>query len=136
MPTCAFSARASRRGGIWWLKYHSNGKVYWESSKSEVYADAERLLKRRLGDMVTGKFAGLQPERVKIKQLTELVLQEYKENGKSSVADVESRLRLHLLPEVGAIRVADFGPSTFADTSRCASSRRQQTRASTENWPS
>ena len=98
-----------QRGAVWWLKYHSNGRVYRESSKSEVYADAERLLKRRLGDIVTGKFGGLQPERIKVKQLTDLVLQEYRENGKSSVADVESRLRLHILPQLGAVRLADFG---------------------------
>jgi len=97
------------RGGIWWLKYYRNGKSYRESSKSKVYEDAERLLKRRLGEIVTGKFAGLEPERIKLRQLTGLVIEDYRENGKATFVDVQCRLKLHVLPELGEVRVADFG---------------------------
>lgn len=96
-------------GKLWWLKYHSSRKVYGESSKSEVYADGERLLKRRLGDIATGKFGGLEPERIKVSQLTDLVFQENEENGKASIADLESRLRLHIPPQLANVHVADFG---------------------------
>ena len=39
-----------QRGGVWWLKYDRNGMPYRESSGSESYTDAERLLKRRVGE--------------------------------------------------------------------------------------
>ena len=42
----------------WWIKYTRNGQVFRESSGWDKYADAERLLKRRLGEIATGKFAG------------------------------------------------------------------------------
>ena len=97
------------RGEIWWLKYHRNGQCFRESSKSTVYADAERLLKRRLGEIVSGKFSGLEPERIQIRRLTDLVIQDYKENGKKTLSGVESKLELHILPQFGNVRVADFG---------------------------
>jgi transposase-like protein len=49
----------------WWIKYSRDGQIFRESSESDNYDEAERLLKRRLGEIVTGKFAGLTPERVR-----------------------------------------------------------------------
>ena len=98
-----------RRGDVWWLKYYRGGKPFRESSKSDIYADAERMLKRRHGEIVTGKFAGLEPERITVRQLIDLVKQDYRENGKASLNDVTCRAKLHLLPEFGDVRVAEFG---------------------------
>ena len=64
-----------RRGRIWWLKYYRNGKPYRESSTSTLYTDAEQLLKRRQGEIVTGRFAGLEPERITVRELIDLVIQ-------------------------------------------------------------
>ena len=36
-----------QRGGIWWVRYHSNGRWHDESSGSSERGTAERLLKRR-----------------------------------------------------------------------------------------
>ena len=96
---------------IWWIKYRGSGQVFRESSGSEKYADAERLLKRRLGEIATGRFAGLGPERIRFSDLTGAVMTDYSENGRSSMAHVERRLRLHLLPALGGVRAADFGTS-------------------------
>lgn len=49
--------------GHWWIKYSAGGQIFRESSKSERYADAERLLKKRIGEVVTGAFHGLQIEK-------------------------------------------------------------------------
>jgi hypothetical protein len=69
----------------WWIKYSKNGKPFRESSNSYDRRDAERLLKRRLGEVVTGKFAGLAPERIKIQDLTAAVVQDYTDNDRASV---------------------------------------------------
>jgi integrase len=98
-----------QRGGVWWIKFYRNGQPVRESSKSDSYAEAERLLKRRQGEVVTGKFVGLQPERIRVAQLAEEVVEEYQRNKRASTDDVRSRLKCHLLPALGAIRAAELG---------------------------
>src|SRR5215831_18116649 len=95
----------------WWIKYSKGGQIFRESSGSYDQREAERLLKRRLGEVVTGRFAGLTPERIRIQDLTADVIQDYADNDRSSVAHVERRLRLHISPVLGETRAADFGTS-------------------------
>jgi integrase len=95
----------------WWVKYSKGSQVFRESSGSYDERDAQRLLKRRLGEVVTGKFAGLRPERIRIHDLTAEVVQDYADNDRSSLAHVKRRLKLHITPSLGEIRAADFGTS-------------------------
>ena len=69
---------------------------------------AERLLKRRQGEIVMGKFAGLGPERIRMSDLFEDLKEDYRVNRRNSLAQLESRLRNHLLPAFGETRAADF----------------------------
>jgi len=64
---------------IWWIKYSKNGQTFRESSGSEKYGDAERVLKRRLGEIVSGKFAGLGPERIRMAALFDDVVEVYRD---------------------------------------------------------
>jgi len=50
-----------RRGRIWWIKYYRHGKAFRESSKSKMVSDAKRLLRKREGEVITGKFLGPKP---------------------------------------------------------------------------
>jgi integrase len=97
------------RGSIYWIKYYRNGQPFRESSESEAYEEAERLLKRRQGEIVTGKFAGLTPERVRIGRLIDLVIEDYEDNGRRNLRDVKWRAERHLRPKLAEIRAADFG---------------------------
>jgi integrase len=108
---------------MWWIKFHRCGQAFRESSDSENYGDAERLLKRRLGEVATGRFAGLGPERIRFRELAEEVLSDYRDNDRSSVGHVERRLKLHLLPAFGEIRAADF---STAHVRRYINARREQ----------
>jgi integrase len=92
----------------WWIKYYRTGQPFRESSHSESYDDAERLLKRRQGEIVTGKFAGLAPERVRISALLDLVVADYEEYGRNSAADVKWRMNKHVKPALGDLRAAEF----------------------------
>lgn len=112
-----------RRGRVWWIKCHRQGRAFRESSHSESYGDAERLLKRRLGEIVTGKFAGLGPERIRFRELAQEVLTDYRDNERASIGHVERRLHLHLLPAFGEIRAADF---STAHVKRYIHARREQ----------
>jgi integrase len=67
----------------WWIKYSAGGQIFRESSKSDRYGDAERLLKTRIGEVATGAFHGLQIEKTTIDQLLDDVLLDYGTNGKA-----------------------------------------------------
>jgi integrase len=97
-----------RRGTTWWVKYHRNGRTYRESSGSDNFTDAERLLKKRMGEIVTGRFAGLAVERIRMDELFDDVLEDYQVNGRASIVQVRSRLKLHLSPAFGSLRAAQL----------------------------
>src|SRR5579862_5190281 len=96
------------RRSIWWIRYSHRGKQVRESSHSTVYADADRLLKKRQGDIVTGKFAGLEPDRVTVLELFKEVEQDCKDNLRSSLPQLLSRLKNHLIPAFGNLRAAEL----------------------------
>jgi hydrogenase maturation factor HypF (carbamoyltransferase family) len=85
----------------YWIQYCRDGRIYRESTKTANYAEAERLLKRRQGELVTGRFAGLEPERVLVAQLLDDVLEDFAANARKSLSSVEggnpaaSRFRPH-----------------------------------------
>jgi hypothetical protein len=95
------------RGSIWWIRYSDKGRQIRESSESTVFDDADRLLKKRQGEVVTGKFAGLGPERVTMAELLVDVEQDYRDNGRTSLPQLLSRLK-RLKPAFGNIRAAEF----------------------------
>jgi integrase len=99
------------RGGVYWIKFYRRGKPVRESSHSDSYGDAERLLKRRQGEVVSGKFTGLEPERIRLKQLFDEVVEDYRLNERSSLGHLERRLKLHLRGAFAEIRAAEFGTS-------------------------
>jgi hypothetical protein len=96
------------RGQIYWIKYRRNGQVFRESSESTDPAIADKLLKLRNGEIVTGKFAGLDPLRVRLADLFQDVVDDYRINQRKSIVQLQSRLDRHLIPAFGQIRASDF----------------------------
>src|SRR5258708_2691008 len=92
----------------WWIRYSRAGKQFRESAKTDNYHEAERMLKRRQGEIATGAFTGLAPERIRISQLLQEMLDDMKANGRHSYNSAEGGVRLHLVPFMGSVRVADF----------------------------
>jgi hypothetical protein len=66
---------------------------------SDNFEDAERLLKKRQGEVVTGKFAGLALERIRMADLFDDVVEDYRINSRNSIAHLQSRLKNHLRPQ-------------------------------------
>ena len=62
-----------QRGAVWWIKYYRNGKPYRETSGSDKESEARKLLKKRLGEIVLGRFVGPDAERVTIRELAEAI---------------------------------------------------------------
>lgn len=92
----------------WWIKYRKNGQVFRESSGSEEFAKAERLLKIRAGEIAAGRFQGLNPERTTTDELIDDVLLDYRVNGKA-VRFAASAINNHLRPYFSGRRAITVG---------------------------
>ena len=92
----------------WWIKYYRDGKPFRESSGSEKQADAERLLKKRAGEIATGKFLGLSPERIRMSELFHDVVEDYQAADRRTLSSLNGRLKNHISPFFGELRAAEF----------------------------
>ena len=90
-----------RRGHIWWIRYHKNGKRHEESSGSTKEGEAKGLLRLREGDIERG--VGVTPKvgRIRFDEAVTHVLNDYRTNRKRSLDDVERRIEKHLKPFFG-----------------------------------
>ncbi len=96
-----------KRGNIYWIKYYRNGKPYCESSRSKKEADAKRLLKKREGEIASGKLPGIYFERVRFDELGQDFLSDYRINQKKSLKRAERSIN-HLKKTFEGIRVVDI----------------------------
>ncbi|MBN2282755.1 MAG: tyrosine-type recombinase/integrase, partial [Deltaproteobacteria bacterium] len=96
-----------KRGNVFWIKYHRNGKPYRESSRSVKEVDARRLLKKREGEIAQGKLPGIYFDKVKFDELSEDFLNDYKINQKKSLDRAERSVD-HLKQSFEGMRVVDI----------------------------
>lgn len=101
-------------GDTWYIKYYRNGKPYVESSKSKKKGDAERLLKLREGQIVEGKFHGLQAEKTRFEDLKKDLLRDYEVNAKKSQWRIKISLD-HLERHFGGMRVNEITGTHIGD---------------------
>jgi len=99
------------RGEIYWIKYYRDGKPYFESTKKTDAQQAGKVLKKRLAEIMTGTFIGPRIERIRIAELAEDFLRDYKINGRRSLDDAEARWLLHLKPVFGHLRALQVSTS-------------------------
>ena len=99
---------------VWWIKYSRNGKPYRESAKTTNQRKAENVLKTRLAEIATGTFIGPQAERVRVEDLADDFLREYRINGRKSLDDAQTRWDLHLKPFFGVLRAKDVTSDLIA----------------------
>jgi hypothetical protein len=99
---------------VWWIKYSRNGKPFRESTKTTNRRKAEAYLKIRLAEITSGTFSGPEIERVRIEDLADDLLRDYRINGKKSLDDVQAHWRLHLKPFFGFLRAVDVTSDLIA----------------------
>jgi integrase len=99
---------------VWWIKYSRYGKPYRESTGTANKKTATHKLKNRLAEITTGTFAGPQAERVRVEELADDFIREYRINGRKSLADTETRWNLHLKPFFGVLRAIDVTSELIA----------------------
>jgi len=95
------------RGSTWWVRYTDRGRQIRESAGTTSFEEADRYLKKRQGEVVTGKFAGLTAERITIDDLLNGVEEDYRDNARRSLPQLLSRLK-RLRPAFDNVRAVDF----------------------------
>jgi integrase len=101
------SGTVYRRGRIWWIQYFVRGQLVPESTGFTEKADAENLLKQRIGEVAAGRRAG--PERATIADLCRLVVEDNRLRKLRDAKHVEWRYKAHIKPLLGSLLVSRFG---------------------------
>ena len=111
-------ASPRRRGSIfqngsatWWIKFSDRGIPRRENSHSTDLRVAEKLLQRRLAEVLTGTY--IPRENIGVDELINDLLEEHRVNGRKSTPDVEARWRLHLAPFFSRRRATDVTTDQF-----------------------
>jgi site-specific recombinase XerD len=91
----------------WWIYYNHNGKQLKENSRSAKESDAWRLLKKRHGEISAGKPVGPDVQRTTFEDLQEMLVNDYKANGRRSLKDTRNAIA-HLRSFFGDSRVIEI----------------------------
>ena len=78
--------------GWCYIKYYRDGKPIAEATGTKNKAEARRLLQARLGQLAEGRYIGPAAERVTFEDLAEMVLNDYRVNGRKSLKWVAEML--------------------------------------------
>ncbi len=96
-----------QRGSVWWIKYYQNGKSIRESSNSKSKMVADRLLKRREGEIAQGKIPGVFFEKITFEKLADGIIQDYKINEQKSLERIEVAIE-HLKGKFSGLKVGQI----------------------------
>lgn len=96
-----------RRGRIWWMQYYVRASLVQESTGFTEKADAENLLKQRIGEVAAGRRTG--PQRATIADLCALVIEDNRLRKLRDAKHVEWRYRAHIEAALGKLPVSRFG---------------------------
>jgi len=92
---------------VLWIKYHRNGVPVRESAQTTKPKEAEKVLRKRLGEISTGVYSGPKLEKIKVSELADDLIREYRINRRKSIDDLEARWKLHLKPFFGVLRAVE-----------------------------
>lgn len=122
-PRGTGSILTMKGSAVLWIKYHRNGVPVRESAHTTKAKEAEKLLRKRLGEIAVGVFAGPKLEKIKVSELADDLIRDYRINGLKSIDDLEARWKLHLKPFFGALRAVEVTSDLVA---RYIDSRQQE----------
>ena len=103
-----------KRGEVSWIKYYRNGKPYRESSHSGKITLAQRLLKKREGEISEGKLPGIHFDKVTFDELAEDFLTDYRIDEKDTLSKAERSVR-YLKKTFEGMRATDITTAKIKD---------------------
>lgn len=95
-----------RRGNYWWIGFVKDHRRHEESSKSTRRSDAVRLLRVREGAAERGEVVIAPGKQLTFEQAAVALLNDYRINGRKSLAHAERRIRKHLAPWFGGWKLS------------------------------
>jgi integrase len=97
------------RSPFYWLKWVGlDGQPQYESSRSADYNTAKTMLAEREGKLAAGVPVTSAIGRLKFRDAAADLETDFRVNGRKSLDEVERRLRLHLLPYFGRLRMVEI----------------------------
>lgn len=103
-----------KRGSIFWIKYYRQGRPYRESSHSDLITYAQRLLRKREGEIAEGKQPGIYFDRVTFDELAQDFITDYRINGKDTLSQAE-RFVNSLSESFKGMKVVNIGTDKIKD---------------------
>jgi len=94
---------------FWWLKYvGTDGHPQYESSRSTDHSVAKDILRDREGKLSQGVPVTAAIGKLRFKDAADDLTNDFTINGRKSLDELERRLRLHLLPFFGRLRMVEI----------------------------
>ncbi len=97
----------------WYIQYYRHGVRFVENTHSDKITVAKEQLKKRLGEIAVGQFTPPHAEKVRVEQLAEELLRDYRVNGRKSLEIAEQKWRKYLKPSFGTLRAVDITTDTL-----------------------
>jgi integrase len=112
------NGKVYQRHGRWWISYRHQGQEIRQSVARALQvapaavteAQAKRLLKDRLAQIATGRFAGIQGLRLTVAQVLDDYLAWLKQRGARAYGAAEDRARA-VKADLGTVRAATLTPT-------------------------
>ena len=96
-----------RKGSpVWQLSYWNGWRQVRQSSGTTEYAEAIKILQRKLGEIAITKPAGA--EQIRIAALLQMVVDDYRRNDQADLRETEQRVNRLLKPYFGQMRATEF----------------------------
>src|SRR5215469_9514375 len=97
----------------WQISYWNGETQVRRSARTKDYAEAVKLLQRKLTENDVGKWAS--PERVFVSALLQLVVDDYRRNDRADLRETEQRVNGLLKPAFGHLRVTESTTKALND---------------------
>lgn len=102
-----------RQQSVWWMEYQTRDGKVRRSAKTTDQEAAYNELAKLHGRKASGQMLGKSPERVTFGTLFDLLIEDYAETGKATLADMTARVDSQLRPVFGDTRVIDLRKEDF-----------------------
>lgn len=119
-----------RKTATYYLKYYVNGEAIEVSCGTSDYDEALATLRKKMAAASSSDYTE-HPERVRVTQLLDLLIENYQFHGRKSAGDTKLRVNAHLRPFFGEMKAHAL--STRARTEYVQHRRRQKAEAATIN---
>src|SRR5262249_23051214 len=111
-----------QRGRVWWIKLYVDGRPRYESTGTESYEAARRVLDARRGQRAKGELLHARIDQITYSEAAQALREPYRVTGTRVLAEANLRLG-HLDAFFAGRRLASLGPK---DAERYALARQQQ----------